>query len=240
MKKMKRFICNTLFCSLLGLSGHGALAQSYQVADLALAAGNGFSPAISYSRLYGKKFKIGAGIRLTSYFGGATDATTAPAKLTSGKASLAALFSESIPAQIDTFRLGSTQTNALNLNLHLQYSITDKLELGFNIDAIGVTFGGEQSGRFTARQSDATGLANNGATVTAKPTSFNLLLISDSDLGSLNSEIYARYWFNDHWGLRAGLSFQFVEYKTSRKLAFDNDRFRSKILLPMLAVSYKF
>lgn len=240
MKESKRSFSKKVYCLLLGLISHGTWAQSYQVADLALAAGQSVSPAFSYSRLHGKRFKFGAGIRLTSYFGGAADATTAPAKLTSGKASLAALFSENIPTQIDTFRLGSTQTNALNLNLQLQYSITDKLELGFNIDAIGVTFGGEQSGRFTARQSDAAGQANNGATVTAKPASFNLLLISDSDLGSLNSELYARYWLNDHWGVRAGLSFQFVEYKTSRKLAFDNDRFRSKILLPMLAVSYKF
>lgn len=214
-------------------------AHAQQTADLALAGGQGFSPALSYTRLFGKKFKFGAGLRLTSYFGSDLEATTAPARLTSGSASLAALFSETIPTQIDTFRLGTAQTNALNLNLHLQYSLTPKLEVGFNIDALGFTFGGEQSGRLAARQSDAQGLANHGGTFTARPTGFNLLLISDSDRGSLNSELYARYWLSDHWGLRAGLSFQFVEYTASRRLAFDNDRFRAKVLLPMLAVSYK-
>jgi hypothetical protein len=240
MLKQKVFSGPILLALLFVLLAQGAWAQAVQTADVALAGGQGFSSAFSYSRLYGKKFKFGFGLRLTSYFGGATDALTAPAKLTSGKESLAALFSESIASQIDTLRLGNLQTNALNVNLHLQYSVTPKFELGFSIDAIGLTFGGEQSGRFTARQSDATGLANNGVMFSAKPTSFNLLLISDSDLGSLNSELYARYWLNDHWGLRAGISFQFIEYKASRKLAFDNDRFRSKVLLPMLAVSYKF
>jgi hypothetical protein len=224
---------------LLAVSAPQARAQAQQNIDLALAGGQGFSPALSYTRLYGKKFKLGLGLRLTSYFGSDLEATTAPARLTSGKASLAALFAENIPAQIDTFRLGTAQTNALNLNIHLQYSLTAKLEVGFSIDALGFTFGGEQSGRLAARQSDAQGQANHGATYTAQPTSFNLLLISDSDRGSLNSELYARYWLSDHWGLRAGLSFQFVEYTASRNLAFDNDRFRAKVLLPMLAVSYK-
>jgi hypothetical protein len=63
--------------------------------------------------------------------------------------------------------------------------------------------------------------------------------VSDNDLGSLNSELYARYWVNDKIGFRAGLSFQFVEYTTDKVLTFENDRFRTKNLLPMLAISYK-
>lgn len=223
----------------------GAFAQkSYRAADVALAGGSGFSPALSYTHFYGVgqkgKFKIGWGVRFTSLFASDVQARTAPASLTSGKQSLAALFSEDIVTQIDTFRLDKIGTNALNLSINLQYSVTPKLELGFNIDAIGFTFGGKQTGTFIAKQSDATGKSNNGKTFSAKPTTFNLLLISDSDYGSLNSELYGRYWVSDKIGIRAGLSFQFVEYTTDKKLAFDNDRFRRKNLLPLVAVSYKF
>jgi hypothetical protein len=67
----------------------------------------------------------------------------------------------------------------------------------------------------------------------------NALLISDNDRGSLNSELYGRYWLTDKIGLRAGASFQFTEYTTNRKLTFENDRFRNKILMPFAGISVK-
>jgi hypothetical protein len=235
---MKTKIIFTIGLQLLVFSF--AFAQNYRTADVAVAVGTGFSPAVSYSQLYGKKFKYGWGLRFTSYFGGQTDARTAPAKLTSGKHSIVAMFSEDINGQIDTLRLNKVQTNMLNLSIHLQYSITPKLEAGFNIDAVGLSFGGKQTATLIAKQSDAQGRTNHNKVHEGSPTNLNLLLISDSDVGSLNSELYGRYWINDKIGIRAGLSFQFAEYTTTKKLAFDNDRFRAKILQPMLAVSYKF
>lgn len=219
----------------------GAFAQRYRTADVAVSFGSGFAPALSYGQLYGKKFKYGFGLRFTSFSGGQADLTTAPAKLTAGKESFAALFeSKKINSQLDTLRLSNVQSNSLNLFINLQYSITPKIEVGFNIDAIGLSFGGKQSGTFIAKQTDAQGKTNNNKTQTGSPTTLNLLLVSDSDIGSLNSEIYGRYWLNDKLGIRAGLGFQFVEYTTTTKLAFDNDRFRGKFLQPMIAVSYKF
>jgi hypothetical protein len=241
MKKLILFLL-----TFVPLLASAQFDKTTRYADLALSVGDGFSASLSANKLYGvgksNRFKIGYGLRLTNYFGGQTDARTAPAHLTSGKSSFAALFAEDILTQIDTLTLKNVQTHALNLSINLQYSISKKLEVGVNIDAIGVTFGGSQNVvTFKARQSDAQGRANNGKSdFTASPTGFNLLLISDSDLGSLNSEVYARYWLNDKWGIRAGLGFQFNEYTTSRKLAFDNDRFRSKVAQPMIAVSYKF
>lgn len=217
-----------------------ALAQkSYTTADVALAGGSGaFSPAVSVNRFWGfgehGKFKIGLGLRLTSFFGNDIDFRTAPARLTSGKESLAALFSEDIVANIDTLRMPRAQTNALNLVVHLQYTFGSRFDVGFNIDAIGATFGSKKSGEFLAR--------SQGRPVTIEPakvTPFNLLLISDSDRGSLNSELYARYWVRPKVGLRAGLSFQFSEYTTDRKLTFNNDRFRAKTLMPLVALSVK-
>jgi hypothetical protein len=219
--------------------------RNYTTADLGLSAGSGFTGALSYNKFYGVgksgKFKVGWGLRFNTHFADQNDYRTAPAKLTSGKSSIVALFSEDIVGQIDTLRLSSPQVNSLNLSIHLQYALLKKLEVGFNIDALGFSFGGQQRGQFIARQSDATGRSNNGnSSITAKPTTLNALLISDSDIGSLNSELYARYWLTDKWAVRAGLSFEFWEYTTTQKLAFDNDRFRNKILLPLVAVSYRF
>jgi hypothetical protein len=226
-----------VFFFLLPLS---VLAQKNSTtADVAFAAGGGaFSPAVSYNKLWGfgeyGKFKIGLGLRLTSFFGNDIDFRTAPARLTSGKESIVALFSEDIVANIDTLRMPRAQTNALNLSIHLQYSFGSRFDVGFNIDALGATFGGRKSGEFIAR--------SQGRPVTIEPakvTPFNLLLISDSDRGSLNSELYARYWVGPKVGIRAGLSFQFSEYTTDRKLTFDNDRFRAKVLMPLVAVSFR-
>jgi len=203
--------------------------------DVALAAGNGGSLALSYHSLYGGRFKIGWGIRYTGFAGKSTELVTASAKLTYGKTNPSVLFSETIESNLDTLTLNKVQTNALNAVIILQFAISKRFEVGFNIDAIGFSFGAQQTGRF---QSASESMALNNSEQTAKPTAFNLLLISDNDLGNLNSELYARYWISERVALRAGLSFNFVEYTTDRKLTFDNDRFRYKSLLPMVAVSF--
>ncbi len=216
-------------------------AQRYRTADVAVAFGSGFAPAFSLNQYYGKKFKYGYGIRLTSFTAGNTDVITAPAKLTAGKESFAAFLEpQKIISQLDTLNLSKIQSNSLNLSINLQYSFSSKFDVGFNIDAIGFSFGSKQSGLFTAKQSDAQGKTNDNKIYAGSPTSFNLLLISDSDIGNLNSELYGRYWINDKLSIRGGLGFQFIEYTTTQKLAFNNSRFRSKVLQPMLAVSYKF
>lgn len=211
--------------------------------DLGLAAKSGFSTAaLSINRLHGlgrsHRFRIGYGLRLTSAFGTNNNYRTAPANLTSGNVSIVALFSEDIIANIDTLRLPKTQANSLNLSINLEYALTRRFDVGFNIDAIGVSFGARQNGTFIANGPFRSSLS--GTVQEARVSPFNLLLISDSDLGSLNSEAYVRYHLNNRFSLRGGLSFQFNEYTTSRKLTFENDRFRSKNAQPLLAVSYHF
>ena len=74
----------------------------------------------------------------------------------------------------------------------------------------------------------------------AKRTSVNILLGDQSDRGSLNSEGYIRYRFTNRISLRGGLSYTVNEFTTLRKLAFDNDRFRSGNVQGLLAASYQF
>ncbi len=212
-----------------------------QTADLSVATKGNFSIiALSVNRLHGlgksHRFRIGYGLRLASAFGTETDYRTAPAKLTSGKQSIATLFSENIPANLDTIRFAKTQINSLNASISLEYAVTRKFSVGANIDAIGFSFGGSQTGTFISK--GRTGLT--GTAQPASPTSFNLLLIGDSDLGGLSSEYYVRYQATPKFSVRGGISFQFTEYTTTRRLRLDNDRFRSKDSMPMLALSYHF
>jgi hypothetical protein len=107
------------------------------------------------------------------------------------------------------------------------------------IDAIGFSFGKKQSAVY---------YGNNFATgvpVTAKPTGFSLLLISDNDKGSLNSELFARYRWNDSWGVKLGFQFFFAEYTTDTKVQTTpgggtNDRFRKKMAGAGIGITYNF
>jgi hypothetical protein len=207
--------------------------------DLALSGIEGhFTAALSWNHLHGLgkkgKFNIGYGVRFTAAFHTKQDFVTAPAKLTSGVANPTAMFRENILANFDTLYLNRGNINALNASIHLQYNFTPKLEAGFNIDALGFTLGNKQEGIYTSSIYPA----GKFSVQNAKPTPFNVLLISDNDIGSLNSELYARYWITPKIALRAGATFIFVEYTTDKKLSLDNDRFRNKSWQALLAVTF--
>lgn len=111
--------------------------------------------------------------------------------------------------------------------------------MGLNIDAIGFSFGKKQSGIYYGNN-----LAT-GVPVTAKPTGFNLLLISDNDKGSLASEFFAKYKWNESWGVKLAFEFLFAEYTTGTQVQTTpggdkNDRFRKKMSGVGIGVSYHF
>lgn len=173
-----------------------------------------------------KKFAVGLGFRFTSYFGSSQYYRTAPARLTSGSTGPLVLFKEDIPENIDTLRVQSPQVNSLNLAISFRYALSARFQIGFNIDAIGFSFGSNKQGVYL----------NYPASIVTKgsPASFNLLLISDNDRGSLNSELYARYRLSERWALKAGAQFHFTEYITDtevQQFPEPNDRFRNKSFL---------
>lgn len=196
------------------------------------------SSSFSHNWGIGKKQKLqlGIGARITNSFGTDQYFTTANAQLTSGKTGPGVLFADDIPANVDSFFIGKPQINSLNISFNAVYAFTKKLSVGFNIDLIGFSFGASKTGTYI----------NNGKTslVGAKPTSFNLLLISDNDKGSLNSEFFARYKLNSKWSLRGGAAFLFNEYTTNTAVqqlnGISNDRFRTKTLNAMVGISYQF
>jgi hypothetical protein len=181
-----------------------------------------------------KKFAIGAGMRFTSYFAANQYYITAPAELTSGSTGPFVIFKENIDSNIDTFLIKSPQVNLLNLVVNLRYKFNEKVTVGFNIDVIGLSFGGSTRGNYIN--------GVEGAMENAEPTTFNILLISDNDRGSLNSELYGKYYWNEKWSLKLGAQFLFTEYTTDSEVQQypePNDRFRKKSLMMAVGVTYK-
>ncbi len=194
--------------------------------------------AISYvhSWKFGAKQKLGLGIggRFTSYLAANQYYVTAPAQLTSGSTGPLIIFKDNITANMDTFLIKSPQVNSINLSINIDYQLSKKITAGFNIDAIGFSFGGSRNGNYINGAS--------GKMVSATPTTFNILLISDNDRGSLNSEFYGKYFLNDQWAVKLGAQFLFTEYTTQtqvQQFPQANDRFRNKSLLLCAGVSYK-
>jgi hypothetical protein len=214
-----------------------------RTADLSIATNGKFSSlALTVNQLHGlgrsHRFKIGYGLRFTATTANQLDYITAPAKLTSGEQSIIALFTENINDNLDTLQFTKTQVNSINLSIHLEYGVTRRLGAGINIDGVGYSFGSKQSGKFIANGPSRSPLTN--SIQTARVTPLNLLLISDSDIGSLNSEAYIRYRITPALSVRGGIGFQFTEYTTDRLLTLENDRFRAKSTGVQVAIAYHF
>ena len=231
---------------LLGLIAslmlHNSFAQresTSNYADATVAIGS-YQGTLSLAYLHnwnlGTKRKLGIGLggRFTSYVGQNQYYATAPAKLTSGSTGPLVIFKNNIDANVDTLLVKSPQINSLNLFINIDYAVSPKLLIGFNIDAIGVSVGGRKQANYINSPS--------GKITEGSPTNFNVLLVSDNDIGTLNSEMYARYFLTEKWGIKAGVQFLFTEYKTTTKVQTypeENDRFRNKSLLFCLGVTYK-
>jgi len=192
------------------------------------AAAESLTGSLAWSTTYGlgssKKFRLGYGVRFSGFAGSNTTYITAPASLTKNEET------------IDSLSLNGPLNFGVNLAIYLEYYFNSKWSVGFNIDAIGVSFGNNQLGAFQSS-------SNNGEFpdfVNASPTAFNLLLVGDNDLGFLKSEISVRYTLSEHWSLRGGLDYTFSEFTTEQKLTNDNDRFRYKAGMLFLGASYIF
>jgi hypothetical protein len=235
---MKRILLITLLSTPFALFAQKKTTNS-QTADLGFSIGNEFGISSSYFYNWqlgkNKKFEIGLGARYSGLFGKDLQYITAPAKLTSGKTGPGVLFAENIKENIDSLLVQKPQTNSINIALELGYNFTPKLYAAFNIDFVGFSFG--------KKFNDGLYVKNNAGTpgISAKPTGFNVLLISDNDRGSLNSELYLRYKLNNKWAIHGGIGFLFSEYTTDtnvQQLPGLNDRFRYKSVGGLLGVTY--
>ncbi len=214
-------------------------------AGVTLSAASGIftaSPsAIQYWSLGKNKnnFKIGLGARLSSSFGSSDlEYITADAKLTSGKTGPGVFFADQIPENIDTLSISNTQSNALNLYLALRYDFHPKFGAEFNIDLAGASFG--------PRQDAVLSYNNKIQNTNAYPTAGNVLLVSDNDIGTLNSEFMVYYKYKNRLRFKVGAVFLFNEYTISSPVSYVNvvgktietDRYRNKSFQIGVGVNY--
>lgn len=211
---------------LVSMSAMAQQKSKYIQLGGALGSSNGSINLSAQKDWYlGKKDRIivGTGVRFTSFFGSDITFTTAPAKLSIE------------PKSVDSLLAPKPSLTSLNLMINLGYKISSKIEVGFNIDALGVSFGPEGSPTF---------ITNKKSTLTkAKPTSPNVLLVGDNDRGSLNSHFYGRYKLNEKIGLNVAYQYLFNELTTNTKVQTipeANDRFRTKSSQIYVGVSYHF
>jgi len=245
---MRKGILSGLFIFIVASSAFAQKKESSSIIkylDLAATVGNqqgSFAASYIYDWRLGKKqrWEAGVGLRLTSVFGTKLDYTTAgPARITRGtNIPFAVVASAQKTENWDTLNVQRPFTNSLNLSANIAYHFTKKWSGGCNIDVIGATFGRKTSGVYT---SDGTTKIDPAV----KPTTFNLLLTGDNDLGSLNSEFFVKYDFQKHWGIRGVYQFLFTEYKTTNLHQTITDgteisRFRNKANNFGFAITYSF
>lgn len=239
---MLRRLTFTLALAITVLPGHAQSSfnekNSYDITTAFGKHQRAVALSWSHTTQLGKKKKklgVGYGLRFTSYFGNNQDFITAPARLTSRQTGPQVIFSKTYNESLDTLRFENPQINALNIALYFDYKITNRISVEFNIDAFGFSLGGSQNGQLISTLRPGT-LSDQQS---AKPTSLNVLLISDNDIGSLNSEFLLRYHVTNQLSVKTGFCFLFTEYTSDQKLIFDNDRFRNKVSMALIGISYK-
>jgi hypothetical protein len=213
------------------------LKNTYVNASVSFGAKQ-FAGALSWEKLHGlgkkKNLKIGYGVRFNTYSGSDQKYLTAPAKITGASG-----FNNAY----DTVSFKKAQSNSINLALFFQYTLFKKLDLGFNIDAVGFSFGANQTGDYATskyRPADMPNIVRFETTTGAKPSAINALLVGDNDLGMLSSGFTARYWLTEKLAVKLGFNYLFTEYTTDKMLrGGTNDRYRNKSGLFEIGVSLK-
>ena len=219
-----RILCVSIGLSALSVAGYAQSAY----AELGAGFGGGaVSPVTAFHKDWslGKKgrFLIGTGLRFTGFYGSNITLTSAPANLANK------------PESVDSLFAPAPNINALNLLVNLGYTITEKIQVGFNIDVIGFSFGPTGKPNFISNGKQTT--------VSASPTKVNILLIDNNDRGSLTSHFYIRYKFSDRFGLKLAYQHLFTELTTTTAVQTKpetNDRFRVKSNQIFVGVSYGF
>lgn len=214
----------------LGLAQHSSAQEAEKTGviediDLSLGAGDGsFLGSLAYQNTWalGKndQWRLSYGLRFTLFSGKDMEFYSAPIDY------------YLIEENTDTLQVANPGQSNLALYIGASYVIKNKLELGFNIDALGYTFGGE---------TEATFLGNNQKlTTTVNPNQPTLLLVGANDRGMIKAEFFVGYQLNENWAARIGFNNNFVEYKTATELQKGNTRFRGDPTAPFLAVRYRF
>ncbi|WP_025761459.1 hypothetical protein [Dyadobacter tibetensis] len=182
-----------------------------------------WAPAIMYHQDLSLKhfpwMRLGWGVRTYGIYGGASQ--LAP------KASASAG---------DTLSLGKISTNGISFLISASVSF-GPVEIGANTDLIGLAFGTKRSALYTSASLDGEGAEFYNSYVKAGPSSLNALpLLLSNNNGQ--SEIYARIWFNNRFGVKLGYNFGQTSYSSVEKLDNGQTRFSTDYHYPYLGLTF--
>jgi hypothetical protein len=185
--------------SLAAPLGAQSLAASPNVYDVAAGIGDLTSVSFSYLRMANagtsEKLRFGLGARATLMVG--------ELKM------LPVTGNRPVPFTVHDTLTISVAPVVLNLVAHADWTFTEKLTAGVNLDIFGITTGGSRTGTYKENQSATP------EDVNAKPPGTNIsgFGLSD-DRGLVVTELYAGWKLSEKYTLRGGLSRQRVQYNT--------------------------
>ncbi len=206
-----------IIITILLINSTLSFAQNQSYVDLGLGFGNkeqiittGYYKdwSLSKSKKVFKNIFVGTGVRFLGYFGKDIYFTSAPPSL------------YETPNE-DSLFAPKPALYSINAFVNFGYNISEKIQVGFNLDAIGFSFGPTGSPSFIS----------NGSSIVApaSPTKLNVLLVGANDIGTLNGGLFIRYKATDRFGCRISYHTLFTELTTQQVLQTfpeQNDRFR--------------
>lgn len=202
--------------------------ETYIHGSLAFGSGSLVSAGFYHSWLFGgqarvgRTFFIGTGLRFNGFGASNIKYTSAPPSLFGTN-------------DADTLFAPEPSINSVNAFINFGYNFNTKVQMGFDLDLIGASWGPSGNPSFIS------GGDTSASSVT--PTPFNIMLVGARDRGSLQGGPYFRYKFTDRFSARAKIHTVFTELRTTKILQTmpeENKRFRNSSMLFGIGASYMF
>lgn len=248
MKKMLAVLTAFITSQSFAQSPVSARLQSGYDLGMAYSTGN-YNPSASYYQLINigdrKLFSVGWTARLGAFYGDNLNYYTAPARLTREKTGFSALGAPLVIRNIDTVRYDFVTMTSASVGVRAQVNL-GKLTVGASADLLGLTFGKKRTGRYESSTGqyvipkDTTKAFFQGANTfqSSRPSVLNVRLLGDNDMGTLSTEIYARYRVSQQFGIKVGYQTLTTEMTVSnRDVISDNNRFRHRSTMAYIALT---
>ncbi|MCU0340900.1 MAG: hypothetical protein MUE30_13530 [Spirosomaceae bacterium] len=193
----------------------------------------GYAPSLHYYQMLkiggSGVLQAGWGLRAAQSVGNQTDFTSAPAKFANKTSTT------------DTLQMNRFTSTSLNMNVSVQLSLMNRIDIGANLDLFGLATGGRRTGYHLGSRgfSMIDSLNTHRTFQTARPTVGAFQLIGNNTVGNLNAELYGRIYFTKYVGMKIGYVFATNEYRTDRALVSDNRRFRARTQMIYAGITFR-
>ncbi len=213
-----------------------SFAQREHHADLAFSFGknsNTLSGNVvkNFKLLKSEKLHLGVGARVGYFQGIDVSYLTAPAKHKKNE------------DVIDTIIISKPLLISINISLNASYHFSPEWSVGCNVDAVGFTFGKKKDSDYypSKASQEETPARKYISNTQVKVSQNNFLLIGNNNKGTIYSEVFVRYTYQQRYNLKVGYSFITTEYSSKNRIGHDgNYRFRNSSGQVMIGFGYSF